>query len=84
MAQIANAHTVFNIVTTLLLLPFGTHMANIAVRILPDSKKADDEDLRLKYIRLHFLIYLKFLLSIQINPFGINYIIFVKKINPFK
>lgn len=49
-AQIANAHTVFNIVTTLLLLPFGTHMANIAVRILPDSKKADDEDLRLKYI----------------------------------
>ena len=50
-AQIANAHTVFNIVTTLLLLPFGTHMANIAVRILPDSKKADDEDLRLKYIR---------------------------------
>lgn len=50
-AQIANAHTVFNIVTTLLLLPFGIHMANIAVRILPDSKKADDEDLRLKYIR---------------------------------
>lgn len=50
-AQIANAHTVFNIVTTLLLLPFGTHMANIAVRILPDSKKADDEDLHLKYIR---------------------------------
>lgn len=50
-AQIANAHTVFNIVTTLLLLPFETHMANIAVRILPDSKKADDEDLRLKYIR---------------------------------
>ena len=50
-AQIANAHTVFNIVTTLLLLPFGTHMANIAGRILPDSKKADDEDLRLKYIR---------------------------------
>lgn len=50
-AQIANAHTVFNIVTTLLLLPFGTHMANIAVRILTDSKKADDEDLRLKYIR---------------------------------
>lgn len=50
-AQIANAHTVFNIVTTLLLLPFGTHMVNIAVRILPDSKKADDEDLRLKYIR---------------------------------
>ena len=49
--QIANAHTIFNIVTTLLLLPFGTYMAKIATRILPDSKKEDDEDLRLKYIR---------------------------------
>ena len=50
-AQIANAHTIFNIVTTLLLLPFGTYLAKAAVHILPDSKKADDEDLRLKYIR---------------------------------
>ena len=50
-AQIANAHTIFNIVTTLILLPFGTKMADIAVKILPDSKKEDDEDLRLKYIR---------------------------------
>lgn len=50
-AQIANAHTVFNIATTLLLLPFGTALANAAVRILPDSKKTDDEELRLKYIR---------------------------------
>ena len=50
-AQIANAHTVFNIATTLLLLPFGTALANAAVRILPDSKKTDDEGLRLKYIR---------------------------------
>ena len=49
--QIANAHTIFNIVTTLLLLPFGTYMAKIATRILPDSRKEDDEDLRLKYIR---------------------------------
>ena len=50
-AQIANAHTIFNIVTTLILLPFGSYMAKAAERILPDSKKADDEDLRLKYIR---------------------------------
>ncbi len=49
--QIANAHTIFNIVTTLLLLPFGTYMAKIATRLLPDSRKEDDEDLRLKYIR---------------------------------
>ena len=50
-AQIANAHTIFNIVTTLILLPFGTYMARAAEKILPDSKKEDDEDLRLKYIR---------------------------------
>lgn len=50
-AQIANAHTIFNIVTTLILLPFGSYMAKAAERILPDSKKDDDEELRLKYIR---------------------------------
>ena len=50
-AQIANAHTIFNIVTTLLLLPFGNYMAKAATHILPDSRKEDDEDLRLKYIR---------------------------------
>ncbi len=50
-AQIANAHTIFNIVTTLILLPFGTYMAKAAEKILPDSKKEDDEELRLKYIR---------------------------------
>lgn len=50
-SQIANAHTVFNIVTTLVLLPFGNLMAEAAVKILPDSKKAEDEELRLKYIR---------------------------------
>ena len=31
-SQIANAHTIFNIVTTLLLLPFGTYMAKAARR----------------------------------------------------
>lgn len=44
-AQIANVHTLFNIVTTLLLLPFGTHLALIAEKILPDKpQKAADED----------------------------------------
>lgn len=50
-SQIANAHTIFNIVTTLILLPFGTYMARTAEWILPDSKKEEDEDIRLKYIR---------------------------------
>ena len=47
-AQIANMHTTFNVVTTLILLPFGTHLAALAVKILPEHKAAlDKEDLRL-------------------------------------
>ncbi|WP_347559711.1 Na/Pi symporter [Clostridium sp. AM58-1XD] len=43
-AQIANVHTIFNITTTLLLLPFGTQLAEAAVKILPDRPvKAADE-----------------------------------------
>lgn len=34
--QIANIHTIFNVVTTLVLLPFGKRMADWAVKILPD------------------------------------------------
>ena len=50
-SQIANAHTIFNIVTTCMLLPFGSYMAKAAEHILPDHKKEDDEELRMKYIR---------------------------------
>ena len=35
-AQIANMHTIFNIVTTILLIPFGNVMAKVAVKLLPD------------------------------------------------
>ena len=44
-AQIANVHTLFNIVTTLLLLPFGTQLARISEKLLPDKpqKTTDDE-----------------------------------------
>lgn len=38
-AQIANMHTIFNVVTTVLLFPFGTFMATIAEKILPEPKK---------------------------------------------
>ncbi len=37
-SQIANMHTLFNIVTTCLLLPFGTILADVATKILPDTK----------------------------------------------
>ena len=29
-------HTIFNIVTTLLLIPFGTYLANFAEKVLPE------------------------------------------------
>ena len=36
-AQIANMHTLFNVVTTLLLLPFGSYLASLATKILPEK-----------------------------------------------
>lgn len=41
-AQIANMHTFFNIVTTVLLLPFGNYLAKLSVIILPG--RDDDEN----------------------------------------
>ena len=43
-AQIANMHTIFNVGTTLLLLPFGNYMAKIATKILPDKKQDVSDD----------------------------------------
>lgn len=37
--QIANMHSIFNITTTVLLLPFGSLLANLAEKILPDNKE---------------------------------------------
>ena len=42
-SQIANMHTIFNIVTTLLLLPFGTLLADLATKILPDNKDSNTQ-----------------------------------------
>ncbi len=51
-AQIANLHTIFNVVTTLLLLPFGQLLAGFAEVILKD-KSIDNqfEDEELHYIK---------------------------------
>ena len=43
-AQIANMHTIFNIVTTAILLPFGTFLAALATKILPDSRRNENEE----------------------------------------
>lgn len=44
--QIANMHTLFNIVTTLLLLPLGTQMAALTERILPEPAEKSEEEKR--------------------------------------
>ncbi|MBR5795233.1 MAG: Na/Pi cotransporter family protein, partial [Erysipelotrichaceae bacterium] len=50
-AQIANTHTIFNIATTILLIPFGTILAKIPQWVIPvlDSEK-DDETITLKFL----------------------------------
>lgn len=50
-AQIANMHTLFNIVTTILLIPFGTQLAKLATKILPDKEEETQEVMHLEYIR---------------------------------
>jgi len=46
-AQIANLHTIFNVVTTLVLIPFGLLLTKLATLILPDKKKEDEDDSRM-------------------------------------
>ena len=50
-AQIANMHTLFNVVTTLLLLPFGTYLAKLATKILPEKKDENAEVMHMEFIR---------------------------------
>lgn len=54
-AQIANMHTLFNIVTTLLLLPVGQYLAKLAEKILPDSKQEAQEENILAFINDEFM-----------------------------
>ena len=48
-AQIANVHTVFNVVTTILLLPFGKKLVQLAYIILPEKEGLEDK-MTLKYL----------------------------------
>ena len=49
-AQIANAHTIFNIVTTLILLPFGTLLEKAAMKILPERSDEKSDKMQLRFI----------------------------------
>ena len=50
-AQIANMHTLFNIATTLLLLPFGQYLARLATAILPDREAEHGTGPQLLYLK---------------------------------
>ena len=54
-AQIANVHTIFNVATTLLLLPIGTKLVDLAKMILPDDPE-DHQHMSLKYLDFSILI----------------------------
>ncbi len=49
--QIANMHTLFNVVTTILLIPFGTYLASFAEKILPDKEEDKSGEMHLEFIR---------------------------------
>lgn len=50
-AQIANMHTLFNVATTLLLIPFGSYLANLATKILPEKKDENADVMHMEFIR---------------------------------
>ncbi len=49
--QIANTHVVFNIVTTLILLPFGTLLAKLATKIMPEHPSETADAMSLAFIK---------------------------------
>ena len=48
-AQIANLHTLFNIATTIILLPFSRKLAELSIRLIPGKDK-EQEEMSLQYI----------------------------------
>jgi len=48
--QIANMHTLFNVVTTLLLLPLGNYMAKLTYKFLPEVPEEIPTEMHLEYL----------------------------------
>ena len=48
-SQIANVHTVFNVVTTIILLPIGTKLVDLSFIILPEKPELEGK-MQLKYL----------------------------------
>ena len=49
-AQIANLHTIFNVTTTLILLPFGTYLAKVTTLLLPIKDSEKEDSMKPEYI----------------------------------
>ncbi|WP_294582021.1 Na/Pi cotransporter family protein [uncultured Thomasclavelia sp.] len=48
-AQIANVHTIFNVVTTIILLPFGNQLVKLTYLVLPEKEGMEDK-MTVKYL----------------------------------
>ncbi len=48
--QIANAHTFFNIILTIVLLPLIKTASNLVIKILPDVEEDEDDQFKTKYL----------------------------------
>ncbi len=49
-AQIANTHTIFNVTTSILLIPFGTYLAKLAETVLPVLPNENENEITLSFI----------------------------------
>lgn len=49
--QIANMHTLFNLATSFLLIPFGNQLASLAVKILPEKEEEKEKKKHLKFLK---------------------------------
>lgn len=62
-AQIANMHTIFNVVTTLLILPFGNLLAKFAEWILPEKQTEEVNE---------HLVFIKRPIGVHTKEFGVT------------
>jgi len=54
--QIANAHTIFNVLNCLIFLPFTTQFAMLVERLVPDRPMDEEELVRAKYLDEELLV----------------------------
>jgi len=49
--QIANAHTLFNVGVSVLLLPFSESISNLIIRLMPERKEKKEKPIRIKFLK---------------------------------